>query len=628
MLEDFATNYVIQGPTQLVGTYIILMGLGAIASVVFPNPNAFIARAPYFFGSAFGLFLVSLVHLPAIWTPRAIEAGLAWTLILPSWLAWLAFGFGLGRLAAARSRDAFGHARGAILAFIPFGNLWLQFRRSRGNAPRTVWLTRGFVGVLAGFVLFGLTHAAMYEMGYQRMRAFIADLNVPRDVFTQFMINNIGLEETLVFIAEGLDPPLQVDVATTLVSATAEGTTLTSTYRVAGIMKLLGIRRDDMVKGLCSTPFNAPLLRAGATLVHIYYDADGQEMVRAGVRADDCGLAPTISFWSKLPALSFSQPETPAQGPTAQMPPQGKAPDLAQGPARDGLAVRLIVQDNWLIRLVGFGFAVLGGAVSALLFVSTSRMARPAYVLGNGVILVLAVLAEAALIPVPGVLDTGAINVRFLIWAFVQFSCGFALWRLAAARSRDALGHALAGALAFIPLANLWLMLAPPKEEPGAVVRIRLAGAPRAGLSVLAGLGCVALAWLLAQEADRRIRVAIIEGEVLPVSDQMRYLVNNEGMERTLEYLSHLTVSSARIDERLVLQKVEAAGAVLTRTVSLAGIEQASPTMLTRTARKNICSDEGYLALLDAGATIREVYRGRLGIDLGSVAMKAGDCKR
>lgn len=627
MLEDFATNYVIQGPTQLVGTYIALMGIGAIASVVFPNPSASIGRAPYFFGSALGLFLVSLAHLPGIWTPQAIEAGLAWALILPSWLAWLAFGFGLGRLAAARSRDAFGHARGAILAFIPFGNLWLQFRRSRGSAPQTMWLTRGFVGVLAGFVLFGLTHAALYQMGYQKTRAFIGDLTVPRDVFTQFMINNIGLEDTLAFIAEGLDPPVRVDMATTLVGVVAEGKTITSTYRLAGIMKLFGITPADLSKGLCASPFNTPLLRAGATIRHIYNDGDGQEVVRVALTAEDCGLSPTVSPWSKLPALSFSQPETPVQGPTVRTPAQGKPADLAPGPARESLTARLIVEDKWLIRLVGLGFAGLGGAVSALLFVSTARMGRPAYVLGNGVILVLAVLAEAALIPVAGVIETGGLDARGLIWAFVQFSCGFALWRLAAARSRDVLGQATAGALAFIPLANLWLMLAPSREEPGTVVRPRPAGLLRGGLCVLAGLGLGALAYMLALEADRRIRVAITEDEALPVSEQMRYRVNNDGMERTLGYLSHLTVSSETIREGVVLQKVEAAGAVLTRTISLPRTEQMSPLVLTRTARTNICSDERYVALLEAGATIREAYRGHLGVDLGSVAVTAGDCK-
>lgn len=629
MLEDFATRYVIQGPYQLLPYNLGLMAVGAIAAAIFPNPKACIARVPYFLGYAFGLFLVCLVHLAGIWTPQAIEAGQAWALMLTSWLAWLAFGFGLWRLAAARSRDAFGHARGAILAFIPFGNLWLQFRRSQGNAPQPMWLSRGLVGVLVGFAFLGLAQATMYEMGSQRMRAFIADLNVPRDVFIQYMVNNIGLEETLAFIAEGVDPPVRMDAVTTLISVSSEGRTIRSTYRLASIMKLFSIPEEDFKKGLCTLPFNVPLLRAGATLRFIYRDADDRELVRLALRAEDCGLSPAVGVLSTLPAMSFSPSQPPAQGTaeaTVPAPSEAKAPDLTQGAVRETLATRLIVQDNWLIRLVGLGFAVLGAAVSALLFVSNARMARPVYVLGNGIILVLAVLAEAALIPAPGVAEAGAISTRFLIWAFIEFSCGFALWRLAAARSRDALGHSLTGVLAFIPLANLWLMLAPSREEPGTIVRLKLAGALRGGLCVLAGLGFVALAYMLAQETDRRIRVAITEDEALPASYQMRYRVNNDGLERTLEYLSHLTVSSEKIDERLVLQKVEAAGTVLTRTVSIAAIERASPMMLTRTARQNVCADEGYGTLLKAGATIREVYRGRLGIDLGSVALTAGDC--
>lgn len=491
-------------------------------------------------------------------------------------------------------------------------------------------MLRGVVGVLSGVVLLGLAQATIYQAGKTKVRDLILDQTLPRDVVAQFMVNTIGLEETLAFIVDDLHPPVRLDAVTTLVDAKAEGKTLHTSLRLSGIMKLFSIPRDDLKSGLCAVPLNVPLLRAGATLRFTYDDADDRELARLALTADECGLSSSASPWSKLSAMSFSLPKPPAEGAAGtpmQAPLQAKASDLARGPVQETLATRLIVQDNWLIRLVGLGFAVLGGAVSALLFVSASRMARPTYVLGNGVILVLAVLAEAALIPVSGVIESGAIGARVLTWAFVQFACGFALWRLAAARSRDALGHSLAGALAFIPLANLWLMLAPPREEPAGIVRPKRAGALHGGAFVLAGVGLVAFAWLLAQEADRRMRVAIVEDEALPAGYRMRYLVNNDGLERTLEYLSHLTVSSEKINGRLVLQKVNASGTVLTRTVRFSGAELASPVMQSRTARKNICADEGYVALLEAGATIRESYRGKFNLELGSVAMTAGDCR-
>ena len=294
MLEEFATNYVIEAPERTVGYMLGLMLVGGLASAFYPkSSDSTLTRAPYVFYFGLAYFLVSLVDLPSAKTPQAIETGTAWILVLTSALGDFAFGFFMGRLAAARSRDAYGHAGAAVLAFIPFANLWLYFVRSKGEsaARKPIWVMRGFVGVLAGFIFLALGNAAMNEAARQKTRAFVESTSVTPDILARFLVNNTGLEDTLAFYANSISLPMELDMATTMTSVEAHGDTLEMTYRVAGLWgQIFGVSKDDVVKTFCQTPINPPLLRAGAIFKHIYNDPDGRELAKVTVTRQDCGL--------------------------------------------------------------------------------------------------------------------------------------------------------------------------------------------------------------------------------------------------------------------------------------------------------------------------------------------------
>ena len=131
-------------------------------------------------------------------------------------------------------------------------------------------------------------------------------------------------------------------------------------------------------------------------------------------------------------------------------------------------ALDFMVMGDRQISLIGLGLMIVGGAVAALLFVSTARTARGRYFLGNCALL----LAVGA---VAGDADSGPGGDRERLCRQVVAGLGAGAGGLrlrpgvASPRTRSARclwarqGRA---PLAFVPLANLWLIAAPSHEEP------------------------------------------------------------------------------------------------------------------------------------------------------------------
>ncbi len=88
---------------------------------------------------------------------QAIVGGFSWVIAGLEILIILVFGFFFGRVAMARSRDAYGHSGMAVLAFVPLANLWLLFTPSKNkisaNRVPTIPLLSGGLGVVSGLVM-------------------------------------------------------------------------------------------------------------------------------------------------------------------------------------------------------------------------------------------------------------------------------------------------------------------------------------------------------------------------------------------------------------------------------------------------------------------------------------------
>ena len=131
MLEDIAVRYVNSTEADMNAIGYGSMILGAVVAGVVNQSNAQLARAPYFAYSALILLLVSAVQIVWLHSLPAMAGGYLWVLITLSLGAIAVGGLFYGKIAMARSRDAYGHGRMAALALIPFANFWLLLAPSK-----------------------------------------------------------------------------------------------------------------------------------------------------------------------------------------------------------------------------------------------------------------------------------------------------------------------------------------------------------------------------------------------------------------------------------------------------------------------------------------------------------------
>ena len=297
MLEDLAFSYINQSDSHWNLTHFGLSILGAIAAGITNRSNAELSRAPYFVYLALIAIFLTAAQIVLLQWLSAMKGGYLWALVAVHLSATIASGFFLAKVAIARSYDARGNGSLAPLAFIPFANLWLLFKRSKSSVPTnrapTIRLMTGGLGVLFGFGL--LIVAGSIGIFVVREADRIAE-RTENDPLAQqasvgFMIRSHGLDETLRQLAADITLPIRVDEVTTLTRIDSRGTQLRRTYVVVGeISEISEEIAADVADGICTySPF-IPLLRAGATFREVFIKADGAKIGAVQVDAPTCGL--------------------------------------------------------------------------------------------------------------------------------------------------------------------------------------------------------------------------------------------------------------------------------------------------------------------------------------------------
>jgi hypothetical protein len=176
-----------------------------------------------------------------------MAGGYLWLLMAISIGASIISGFFYGRIAMARSRDAYGHGRMAVLAFIPFANLWLLSTPSKNavsaNRVTTIPILTGGLGVLVGFAMqiaaVAISNAVKQEATRMVDRARTEPVSQQAGI--EFMVRSEGLDKTLRLMAAGAQTPITIDKVTTLARIEADGTQLRRTY----VVKLPEARMSD-----------------------------------------------------------------------------------------------------------------------------------------------------------------------------------------------------------------------------------------------------------------------------------------------------------------------------------------------------------------------------------------------
>ena len=158
MFEELAYQYADLSEANPRAVSLAIIAVGAVIAAFVTRSKTELRRAPYFALSGLLFLLLSGASMfTSAFIVQAIVGGIFWVIVALEVLATIVFGFFLGRVAMARSRDAYGHGRAAVLAFIPLANLWLLLTPSKtevsANRVPTIPLLTGGVGVFVGFVM-------------------------------------------------------------------------------------------------------------------------------------------------------------------------------------------------------------------------------------------------------------------------------------------------------------------------------------------------------------------------------------------------------------------------------------------------------------------------------------------
>ena len=292
MLEEWATQDLILEPGRafLVGFGLLIVG--GLVSAFVSRPLDAMARGPYVANLSLVVLGLVLAQGVMVFAPQAISGGYALALALASMLASIIGGFFFGRLAMARSRSAYGHAKAAPLAFFPVANIWLMLAAPRPEpvAVEPPRLVRGGLGVLVGVVLLLVANWVGGTTITQTQSAFAQARNLPFKVAIDHAVNAQGLEAVLEELARQIPVPLEVADKMALMRVEAEGSRW---HRVFLLDVETGVATDQMLTlakaEVCRNGNLRPLLDAGMTLIDDYTERSGARFMTITMTRKDCG---------------------------------------------------------------------------------------------------------------------------------------------------------------------------------------------------------------------------------------------------------------------------------------------------------------------------------------------------
>ncbi len=292
----------------------------------------------------------------------------------------------------------------------------------------------------------------------------------------------------------------------------------------------------------------------------------------------------------------------------------------------EDLAVRYIGQSENNLRLIAYCVTVLGAAFAGLFHRSNARLRRAPYFAYICILLLLSVAAQVVWLGSIPAVRGGYLWVFMLVDLVVGLVTGYVLGVIAMARSRDAHGHARMAFLAFIPLANFWLWLAPSRSEESpnrAPTMPILSG----GAGVLTGsiflVASVALIVFIRVETPQMVA----EAESDPAMQQtgILALLRGQGLEATLRELA-AEVPSQRVDEATTLRRVEGDHTTLRYIYDVSiDVDALSIPMRTALVQQN-CTYQALRPVIEAGAMIEHVYLRRDGSVIGTIAITRDIC--
>lgn len=273
------------------------------------------------------------------------------------------------------------------------------------------------------------------------------------------------------------------------------------------------------------------------------------------------------------------------------------------------------------MRSISYGLVILGGIIGGLTNRSVAKIRRAPYFAFSGLIFLC-----MATVTFTGMTFIVQALLGSFFWVIVGLEMlasvggGFFLARIASARSRDAYEHGRMAALAFIPIANFWLLLTPSKNE-ASTNRAQTIPLLTGGLGVLSGFVLLSTGIGLSTYAEvdglRRVEAAAAAG-----------VFNEVMLDRTLAALAAEMQTPLEIDETTTLLQLETQGPEMRYVYEVEPPVDFLPAYMRAGVLRQNCTYEGLADVIDAGAVIKHVYLRKDGSVIGDIQVTRQACGR
>jgi len=282
MLESLVAQYMYLSRSTRLAIKLSVFIFGGVLSCLRQERTFELSPRPYFAIVSVSILLLFLSAFLSTFLLNAMKRNIVWILALADALSWLISGFVLGVGSAARSRNIFGHSKGAVLAFIPPAILYLIYQRPRDNAQRSkyLWIKQLEGGKGIAIILVTLGGAFFSYAASKESESYIANYlhDTPKieRVVTRYAIRGLGLHGALKRHASEYEFPKKKERGK-LEDVSAVGTKLIFSYTVPSSVTSIS-EKTPVFEHRCTDPETRILLRHGAIFEFLYNTMDGRTL--------------------------------------------------------------------------------------------------------------------------------------------------------------------------------------------------------------------------------------------------------------------------------------------------------------------------------------------------------------
>lgn len=266
---------------------------------------------------------------------------------------------------------------------------------------------------------------------------------------------------------------------------------------------------------------------------------------------------------------------------------------------------------------------LLGAAAIYVTRKRKTRIGRELFFLNTTIIGGCAVLLSSVWIDLSALMEQNLVGVTFLATLFGFVSLGAWLAVAAVARSNDAFNSYRWALIAFIPLANIYLLFAPTRDRDGAVLKKKLS------LHwISTGVIILTLSGFGGRFVEERVgrELEMMESDETAQADVLEWQIRRVGLERALALLAEQHDESRRIDPITELRAIHSNGEVLIRDFYVLRDDVELPGTFSERVRNVLCRSVLFQPIFFQGGVVRDRYQTLSGVELVTVEASTTEC--